>query len=208
MISAREALARLKTGNAEFVTALKENHTLAVNSRPAELPQDQNPFAIVLTCSDARVPAELIFNQGLGDLFAVRVIGNIVAPSQVGSIEFAVAAFHVPLVVVMGHSQCGAILAALDELREPNRDLPRDLRAIIERVTPGIADLYARNSGGDRAALVEQSVRANVLVSVNHLRNESKLLAAAVAKGETAVVGAEYSLATGEVDFFDVEGAE
>src|SRR6185436_3768032 len=135
-------------------------------ARRTEVAEGQNPFAIILGCSDSRVPAELVFDQGLGDLFVIRVAGNIVAPSQIGSIEFAAERYHTRLVVVLGHSQCGAVLATLEELRRPSESQSRNLRSIVDRVRPSVEPLLAGPHAEDPAALVEQAVRANVRVSV------------------------------------------
>ena len=116
MISTREALERLREGNRRFVSGMRRNATLTNQTRRSELAAGQEPFAIILGCSDSRVPAEIVFDQGLGDLFVIRVAGNIVASSQIGSVEFAAERFSIPLVVVLGHSRCGAVLATLEEL--------------------------------------------------------------------------------------------
>ncbi len=208
MMSAQEALARLRVGNDEFVSSMRSGNALLNSPHRAELPRDQNPFAIILGCSDARVPAEIVFNQGLGDLFVIRVAGNIVAPSQVGSVEYAAARYDTPLVVVLGHSQCGAILATLEELQRPTANQSRNLRSIVDRVRPSVEVLLKTELRHDRDALVENAVRANVSASVNHLRHGSELLEQLIQDKGLAVVGAEYSLETGVVEFFDTAGAE
>jgi carbonic anhydrase len=208
MMSAREALDRLRAGNAEFAESMKSGGPLVNDPRRTELPKDQNPFAIILGCSDARVPAEIVFNQGLGDLFVIRVAGNIVAPSQVGSVEFAAAGYDASLVVVLGHSQCGAILATLEALKHPNENPSPNLRSIVDRVRPSIEALLRTELRHDTDALVETAVRANVSASVNHLRHGSQLLEQLIERKGLAIVGAEYSLDTGVVEFFDTMGAE
>ena len=170
-------------------------------SRRAELAKEQQPFAVVLGCSDSRVPAELVFDQGLGDLFVVRVAGNIVAPSQIGSIEFAAERFGTRLVVVLGHSQCGAILATLEELQRPNESQSRNLRSIVERVRPSVEPLLKTELRHDLDALVRQAVRSHVLASVDHLRHGSEVLEQLISNEGLAVIGAEYSLETGVVEF-------
>ena len=202
-MSAQEALKRLKKGNHEFVSSMRSGTALSNSPRRAELPKDQDPFAIILGCSDARVPAEIIFNQGLGDLFVIRVAGNIVAPSQVGSVEFAAARYNTPLVVVLGHSRCGAILATLEELQQPTEDQSRNLRSIVDRVRPSVDVLLRTDLRHDLDALVQHAVRANVSASVDHLRHGSELLEQLIQNKGFAVVGAEYSLETGVVEFFD-----
>jgi carbonic anhydrase len=208
MISAKEALERLREGNRRFASGVTAHATFASHLRRGELAERQEPFAIVLGCSDSRVPAEIVFDQGLGDLFVIRVAGNIVAPSQVGSVEFAAERFGTPLVVVLGHSRCGAILAALEELLRPGQGPSRNLRSIVDRVRPSVAALFETELRHDQAALVRQAVRANVSASADHLRHGSDVLEQLIQRGRLHVVGAEYSLETGIVDFFDgVEGA-
>jgi carbonic anhydrase len=204
MIPAREALERLRKGNRRFVSALGSRDTPASQARRNELATVQEPFAIILGCSDARVPAEIVFDQGLGDLFVIRVAGNIVASSQVASVEFAAARFGTRLVVVLGHSECGAILATLEAIQHPTAQ-SRNLRSIVDRVRPSVEALLATELRHDPAALVRQAVRANIRVSANHLRNGSDVLEQLVQKDGLLVVGAEYSLETGVVDFFDGE---
>ena len=203
MISAREALERLREGNRRFVTDVRSRDTLTSQTRRRELADGQEPFAIILGCSDSRVPAEIVFDQGLGDLFVIRVAGNIVAPSQVGSVEFAAGRFGTRLVVVLGHSQCGAILATLEELGRPSTDQSRNLRSIVDRIRPSVEPLLETELGRHPDALVRQAVRANIRASADHLRNGSEVLEQLIRKDGLRVVGAEYSLETGVVEFFD-----
>ena len=203
MINAQEALERLREGNLRFSSNVRSLDALMSHTRRADLVAGQEPFAIVLGCSDSRVPAELVFDQGLGDLFVIRVAGNIVAPSQIGSVEFAATRYDTRLVVVLGHSQCGAILATLDELRRPAGNQSPSLRSIVDRVRPSVETLFATELRHDTDALVRQAVRANVRASVNQLRHGSEILEGLVHHGGMLVVGAEYSLETGIVDFFE-----
>lgn len=203
MISAREALQRLREGNRRFVSNEGAPGAYPTRDRLAELAKSQQPFAIILGCSDSRVPAEIVFDQGLGDLFVIRVAGNIVAPSQVGSVEFAAARFGTPLVVVLGHSQCGAILATLEELRRPTENQSRNLRSIVDRVRPSVEALLETDPGRDPADLVSLAVRANIRASADHLRHGSSVLEQLIQEGRLLVVGAEYSLETGVVEFYD-----
>ncbi len=143
MISAREALERLREGNRRFASGVRSSDTLTSPTRRSELTAGQEPFAIILGCSDSRVPAEIVFDQGLGDLFVIRVAGNIVAASQIGSVEFAAERFGTRLVVVLGHSQCGAVLATLEELQRPTESQSRNLRSIVDRVRPSVEALLA-----------------------------------------------------------------
>jgi len=202
-IGADEALARLREGNRRFASGTGIVDGLSSSSRRAELVTGQQPFAIVLGCSDSRVPAEIVFDQGLGDLFVIRVAGNIVAPSQIGSVEFAAERFGTRLVVVLGHSQCGAILATLEELGRPRETQSRNLRSIVDRVRPSVEGLLATELRTDRNALVSEAVRANVRVSANQLRHGSEILERLIGHDGLLVVGAEYSLETGLVDVFD-----
>src|SRR5438132_831240 len=156
MISAREALERLREGNRRFVSDVRSRDTLTSRVRRNELAAGQEPFAIILGCSDSRVPAEIVFDQGLGDLFVIRVAGNIVASSQVGSVEFAAARFGTRLVVVLGHSQCGAIVATIEELLRPTENQSRNLRSIIDRVRPSIQGLLETEPRHDPEALVAE----------------------------------------------------
>ena len=201
MTPAVTALAALREGNRRFVAELREAHP--VRTRRRELPAGQEPLAIILGCSDARVPAEIVFDQGLGDLFVIRVAGNIVAPSQIGSVEFAAAAFGTRLVVVLGHSNCGAIHATLDQLARPSREQSANLRSIVNRIRPAVAGLIEGGGATGRDELVRQAVRANIRMSADHLRHGSEVLEQAIAKDGLLVVGAEYSLESGVVDFFD-----
>jgi carbonic anhydrase len=203
MVPAREALERLREGNLRFVSNVRGSDAFPSHDRRAELTTGQQPFAIILGCSDSRVPAEIVFDQGLGDLFVIRVAGNIVAPSQVGSVEFAAARYDTRLVVVLGHSQCGAIAATLEELRRPTETQSRNLRAIVDRVRPSVEALLATDLRHDAEALVGQAVRANIRASVNHLRHGSEVLEQLIQEDGLRVVGAEYSLETGVVEFFD-----
>jgi carbonic anhydrase len=203
MIPARDALARLREGNRRFVSDALPSDADVSQRRRAELASSQEPFAIILGCSDSRVPAEIVFDQGLGDLFVVRVAGNIIAPSLVGSVEFAAARFNTRLVVVLGHSQCGAITATLEELSRTSETQSRNLRSIVDRVRPSVEPLLQTELARDPEALVRQAVRANIQASANHLRHGSALLEQLIAEDGLLVVGAEYSLETGVVDFFD-----
>ena len=206
LLTAEQALMRLREGNARFVSGVRSLEALLSPTRRGSLAANQSPFAIVLGCSDSRVPAEIIFDQGLGDIFVIRVAGNIVAPSQVGSVEFAAARFYTPLVVVLGHTQCGAVLATLDEAKNRGSHSP-NIRSIVDRIRPSVDTLLASGMPLDDERLVREAVRANVRAAANHLRHGSALLEHLVHDGKLSVVGAEYSLESGAVDFFDGTGA-
>ena len=195
MIPGREALERLREGNRRFVA-----NAPGPAGRPSGV---QQPFAIVLGCSDARVPAELVFSQGFGDLFVIRVAGNIVAPSQVGSVEFAAERFGTRLAVVLGHTQCGAVAATLEELRQPQANQSPNLRAIVERIRPSVEPLLGQPIANDPQALYERAVRANVDASVRQLRHGSAMLERLIAREGLLIVGAEYHVDEGTVEFWD-----
>ena len=203
MISAQESLQRLRDGNRRFVASLGSGETQLHLARGVELTQEQSPFAIILGCSDARVPAEIVFDQGLGDLFVIRVAGNVVAPSQVGSVEFAASRFNTRLVVVLGHSRCGAVLATIEELQRPAENQSLNLRSIVDRVRPSVEGLMRTELRNDLPTLIGHAVRSNVRASVDHLRHGSALLENLIRHEGLMVVGAEYSLETGVVEFFD-----
>jgi len=201
MVSAQQALSRLRDGNRRF--AAESQDVGRVTTRPAETAESQQPFAIILGCSDSRVPAEIIFDQGLGDLFVIRVAGNIVAPSQIGSIEFAATKFGTRLVVVLGHSQCGAVLAAVEQVQTPSDCRSRNLSSIIEFIRPSVEQCLGAAGSVAHDELVERAVRANIGASVKHLLHGSEILEELGEKEGLRIVGAEYSLRTGLVEFFD-----
>ncbi len=174
MIPATEALHRLQAGNRRFVAGERRDDALGPDRRN-EVVGDQRPLAIVLGCSDSRVPAEIVFDQGLGDLFVIRVAGNVVAPSQIGSVEFAAEWFGTRLVVVLGHSRCGAVIATLESLSRGERHPSRNLRSIVDRVRPAVQPLLDSNVGNPDT-LVQRAVRANVRASANQLRHGSEVL--------------------------------
>ncbi len=203
MIPARQALDLLREGNQRFVSERPKGERLSSQARRSQLAGGQEPFAIVLGCSDSRVPAEIVFDQGVGDLFVIRVAGNIVAPSQIGSVEFAAGRFNTRLVVVLGHTQCGAVLATLEELKRPTENQSRNLHSIVDRIRPSVVPLLATHLRHDPEALVRDAVRANVRIAANQLRHGSELLEQLIEQEGLMVVGAEYSLETGVVDFFD-----
>ncbi|MDZ7644552.1 MAG: carbonic anhydrase [Woeseiaceae bacterium] len=206
IVNAEEALRRLEEGNSRYAARAHGNEAAEPPPRE-ELPQEQNPFAVILGCSDARVPAEYIFDQGPGDLFVIRVAGNIVAPSQLGSVEFAAGQFGTRLVVVLGHTRCGAVQATLQALRQPKTDISPNLRAIVSFIGPAVEPLLspagAAAAGPDDEELVNRAVRANVAASVARVRGESAILRELISSSGLRVVGAEYSLRTGRVTFLD-----
>jgi carbonic anhydrase len=192
-----EVLASLREGNRRFVAgqgnAFRRWHPGLVDG--------QWPVAVVLGCADSRAPAEYVFDQGLGDLFVVRVAGNIVAPSLVGSVEFAASEFGTRLVVVMGHTHCGAVRATLRALARAGGPDSRNLRSIVDCIAPHVGHLVDSNLEGDE--LMAQAVRANVLAASRELRQSSALIHELADRGRIAIVAAVYDLATGVVTFLD-----
>jgi carbonic anhydrase len=200
-VTAAQALAQLREGNERFVKNLRSVEAISSQTRREALVAGQSPFAIILSCSDSRVPSELVFDCGLGDLFVVRVAGNVVAPSLVGSVEFAAATFGTELVVVMGHSRCGAVGATLDALLNGAGAPSPNVRDIVDRIAPAVTELV--KPGIEKDSIMEAAVRANVRASVNHLRHGSRLLEERALAGRLMVVGAEYALESGVVTFFE-----
>jgi carbonic anhydrase len=203
MITALDALERLREGNARFVSGVRSLDTLMSQQRRGDLVSGQEPFAVILGCSDSRVPVEIVFDQGLGALFVIRVAGNIVAASQVGSVEFAAEQFGTRLVVVLGHTRCGAVHATLQELQRPTENQSRSLRSIVHRIRPSVEGLLETGLDNDPEALSRLAVRANVRMSAHQLRHGSEILEQLQQGDGLLVVGAEYSLETGVVEFFD-----
>ena len=203
MTSPTDALEKLRKGNRRFVAGDSEGESIARHAHQAGMSGEQSPFAIILACSDSRVPVELVFDQGFGDLFVISVAGNVVAPSQIGSIEFAASQFGTRLVVVLGHSNCGVVVAALKELSLEQTHRSPNLRAIVDRVHPAIEPVIAANSDLDEDALTAAAVRANILASVERLSHGSLILEQLINAGVLVVVGAEYSIETGNVEFLD-----
>jgi carbonic anhydrase len=202
MIPASEALERLREGNRRFVSGNLNREILSSPSRRHALVKDQQPYAIILGCSDSRVPAELVFDQGLGHLFVIRVAGNVVAPSQIGSIEYAAERCGSRLVVVLGHSNCGAVEATLEELQQPSENRSPNLRSIVGRIRPSVEGLL-EGDGEISQQTMERAVRANIDASVEQLRHGSEILEQLIRDEGLLIVGAQYCLEQGVVEFFD-----
>lgn len=200
-MNSQEALVRLVEGNARWVSGLRSIASIATPNQRVSLANGQNPFAVVLSCSDSRAPSEMIFDQGLGDLFVVRVAGNVVAPSLVGSIEYAVHSFGTPLVVVMGHTACGAVIATLDAIDHGTDGTSANVLDIVTRIRPAVEPIAKGSDHDHRVAL---ATRANVRASVTELQKASAILSDRLAAGKLQVVGAEYDLASGKVEFLDL----
>ena len=203
MISALDALELLQEGNRRFTSDTSSRDGFSSRLRRIETASGQQPFAAILGCSDSRVPVEIVFDQGLGDLFVIRVAGNIVAPSQIGSVEFAAEEFGPRLVVVLGHTQCGAIRTTLEQLQRPKENQSHNLHSIVDLIRPSVEGLLATPLRHDLDALAREAVRANIRASVRHLHHGSDIIEQLIQKAGLMVVGAEYSLETGVVDFFE-----
>ena len=203
-VPAHDALTRLIEGNDRYVRNLRSIESFVTQEQRESLIEGQSPFAIILSCADSRVPAEHIFDCGLGALFVCRVAGNVVAPSIIGSVEFAAEAFGTQLVVVMGHTRCGAVSATLSALKHAQAPLSPNLRDIVDRIAPSVHELV--DLVQDEDACLNAAVRANVRSSANQLRHGSRVLEKLLAEDRLMVVGAEYALETGRVHFFDGVG--
>jgi carbonic anhydrase len=201
MITAKEALQRLQEGNQRFVSGVRSIDSLVKQIQREGFVEGQAPFAIILGCSDSRVPAEIVFDQGLGDLFVIRVAGNIVAPSQIGSVEFSAKQFGTPLVVVLGHSMCGAVLATLEEIERPSNEKSSNVLSIVSRIRPSVEVLLETDLRKDPEKLLKAAIRSNILASTNNLRHGSQMLEQLVRDDSLTIVAAEYSLETGVVEF-------
>jgi carbonic anhydrase len=201
MMTANEALQRLQQGNKRFVSGVRSIDSLVKQMQREDFVDGQAPFAIILGCSDSRVPAELVFDQGLGDLFVIRVAGNIVAPSQVGSVEFAASQFGTPLVVVLGHSMCGAVMATLEEIKRPSDETSSNVLSIVSRIRPSVELLLETDLHDHPEQLLKTAIRSNILASTNSLRHGSQMLEQLILEDRLAIVAAEYSLETGVVEF-------
>lgn len=200
------ALQSLKDGNELYVKAIKDSTDLNTPITLRDVDLGQQPFAIILSCSDSRVPAELIFNCGIGELFIIRVAGNIASPTQIGSIEYACQNLGAQLVVVMGHSHCGAVSATIGTLSNSKHELSPNLESIIDQITPAVRPIVEADQHADEAddeSLLDKAVRANVSYTVNNLSAQSEVLSTLMAEQKLAVIGAEYALETGKVTFHE-----
>jgi|ETNmetMinimDraft_26_1059896.scaffolds.fasta_scaffold40583_2 carbonic anhydrase len=201
MNSTDEALERLREGNRRYAEGAPLRSTVIDAGRRRELAASQAPYAVILGCSDSRVPAEIVFDCGLGELFVVRVAGNIAAPSQVASVEYAVEHLGTRLVIVLGHSGCGAVMAAVEATRSPATQ-GNNLSPVIDRISAVLEGLLEAGDGGGEE-LLARAVRANVSASAQELLSSSELLAARAQAGELVVVRAEYELESGRVEFLE-----
>ena len=204
-MSASDALSRLRDGNARFVGGDRCIDTYLSQPKLDGHLVGQAPYAVVLGCSDSRVPVEIIFDVGLGDLFVIRVAGNIVAPSLIGSVELATGKFGARLVVVLGHTGCGAVDATLDALQDSRESRSKYINSIVEYIRPSVEELLASGEEYNRDTLMEKAIRSNVRTTVDGLRHGSETLERLILEDGLQVVGAEYSLETGVVEFFGGE---
>ena len=202
MISATDALQRLREGNRRFVAGDTANESSQTHAHRLDMAASPKPFAIVLACSDSRVPIELIFDQGFGDLFVIRVAGNIVAPSQIGSVEYAATQFGTRLVVVLGHSNCGAVIATLKELAKKETLRSPNLRAIVDRVRPAVEPILAEHKDDESVFVIDAAIQANVRASVDRLQHGSLIIENLIENDELTIIGAEYSIDSGVINFF------
>ena len=187
------ALRELLEGNARYVAARMTRPDQTAERR-AEVAAAQHPFAVIFGCSDSRVPAEIVFDQGLGDLFVVRVAGPVVDDAVLGSLEFAALELKVPLILVLGHERCGAVTAALAALDQGTTP-PGHITALVDAITPAVK--RAKGRSGDA---LDNAVRANVELVVEKLRTSRQVLAGQVSSGKLRIVGARYDLEAGRVD--------
>ena len=197
-------LKELKAGNKRFLAGKSVQSSKSSLKKLQDFAKTgQAPKATVLCCSDSRAPVEMIFDQDIGDLFVIRVAGNIVAPSLVGSVEFAANRFKTHLVLVMGHTQCGAITATLDHIENAQAISSENIYDLVSRIKPHILPI-AQMKKITRAEKMERAVEANVRASVNQLSHSSRLIESLVQKKEMKIIGAVLNLSTGEVDFLDM----
>jgi carbonic anhydrase len=202
MITAEDALQRLRDGNARFAAGESDLDTRRHAARREQFTERQEPFAIIVGCSDSRVPVETVFDQGLGDLFVIRVAGNIVSKTQLGSIEFAAGNLGARLVVVLGHTNCGAMDATLETVQRGTMPESDNLGLIVDRIRPSAERALAVGGSSVRAELVDLAGRENVRSTVEAIRNTPGIIRRLAGEEGLMVIGAEYSLATGAVEFF------
>ncbi len=195
-----EALRALKGGNARFFSGQTQRPDLSPMERRAQI-IGQTPFAVILGCADSRVPTEMVFDQGSGHIFTIRVAGNVIGPSTLGSVEYAIQHLKTHLVAVMGHEGCGAVSAAMMMSEEQRRNEPEFIQLLIERIAPSVANLPAIR---DSKARMREAVISNVRLQVHRLK-ENPVVAAAIKRKQIAVVGAYYEISSGGVDFLETE---
>ena len=205
MIAPEDALLRLQEGNARFVSGDIASGPQHYRVSREQIVADQHPYAIVIGCSDSRVPVEIVFDQGLGDLFVIRIAGNVISKTQLGSIEFAAQNFGARLVVVLGHTGCGAVTAAYAAVEGGEEQESENFRVLLDQIRPAVKRAIERDGSCAFPALIDRVGRENVRLAVDEIRNSSGIIRRLVDDEGLLVVGAEYSLATGAVAFFNQE---
>ena len=193
--SPEEALALLKEGNQRFVSGQTLRQNVSEEKRNSLVTKGQKPFAVVVSCSDSRLPPELIFDQGLGDLFVVRVAGNVIGPLAMGSVEYGVEHLHAPLLVILGHNHCGAVKASVD-----GGEVPGSIGAIVEKIKPSVDKVRSSGAAGD--LIYEQVEDANVKAMVEEVQT-SPIVKELLHEGHLSIIGAKYCQETGKVTFFE-----
>ncbi len=195
-MSPEEAVGKLKEGNERYAAGQPQHPRQTRERRALTAGQGEHPFATVLSCSDSRVPVELIFDQGIGDLFVVRVAGNVAATDEIGSIEYGVDHLATPVVVVLGHSQCGAVTAVVE-----NAKLPPNIAKLVAPIKPAAAKAKAANPEAAKEALIAAAIKDNVRQAMEDLFQKSSFIRAQVQAKKTRVIGAFYDLDTGQVEW-------
>lgn len=202
-LDASEAIQILKDGNKRFLAGQSiQTPGLSLKKLKNFAENGQIPKAIILCCSDSRAPVEMLFDQDIGDLFVIRVAGNVVAPSLVGSVEFAASTFGTNLVVVMGHTQCGAVKATLDHIEGVHTIASENIHDIVSRIKPHIFPISQIHDATYQEKLT-QAVLTNIIASVGQLSHSSRLIEGLVSNGSMQIVGALLDLYTGEVNFLE-----
>lgn len=199
-MNSKQAVERLTLGNERFINGVRSVDSMLAHLKMKDLAENgQKPFAVILTCSDSRSPVELIFDQGLGDLFVVRVAGNVIAPSLLASIEFAVANFGSPAIVVLGHTLCGAIKATCSHVQEPSTPLPSaHLEELVGRIRPAV-EATQRDTLIDHPEFIYKATLQNVRRSMRLITEQSQIVRNLMAEGKVSVEGAVLDIATGVV---------
>ena len=193
----QEAMQKLMDGNKRFVSGTLAQKDLGAKKRE-ELAKGQKPFATVLTCSDSRVPPELLFDQGLGDIFVVRVAGNVVDPIALGSIEYAAEHLGSPLVLILGHSKCGAVKATLESKGKPEGNIG----AIVKKIMPAVD--AAKKKGGTQDEILETAIKENVKNVYADVMKNSKIIPHLVEEGKLMIVAGEYDITTGKIEMIEL----
>lgn len=199
-----EALQKLVEGNKRYVAGAMTKITHCDEAARQSVAKSQKPFAIILSCSDSRVPPEIIFDQGLGDIFVVRVAGNVPDPVTIGSIEYAAEYLGSPLVLVLGHERCGAVTAAVDAKGEPEGNIG----AIVKRILPAVEEARSQVKGKDKAELVETAISDNAILVAKSLTRQAPVLRRLVKEGKLKIAVGKYDLDDGKVTILEAPTSE